>query len=135
MKNIVKEELREHSYPDETKNIGVDFDGVIHRCSKGFYDGTIYDPPIEGSKEALDKLSKKYDVIVFSAKARDDRPIVDGKTGRELIEEWLEKYDMMQYVKEVSAEKPRAVCYIDDKAIRFDTWEQSLSDVDRIYGL
>ena len=135
MKNIVKEEIREHSYPDETKNIGVDFDGVIHRCSKGFYDGTIYDPPIEGSKEALEKLSKKYDVIVFSAKARDDRPIVDGKTGRELIEEWLEKYDMMQYVKEVSAEKPRAVCYIDDKAIRFDTWEQSLSDVDRIYGL
>ena len=29
--------IREHSYPDEEINIGVDFDGVIHKCSKGYY--------------------------------------------------------------------------------------------------
>ena len=36
-----------------SKNICVDFDGVIHKNSKGFHDGTIYDDPVEGTKEAL----------------------------------------------------------------------------------
>ena len=49
----MKQEIREHSFQDETYQIGVDFDGVIHKCSKGFYDGTIYDPPIKGSYHAL----------------------------------------------------------------------------------
>ena len=45
--------IREHSYPDEQINVGIDFDKVIHKCSKGYYDGTIYDEPIEGAYEAL----------------------------------------------------------------------------------
>ena len=110
--------IREHSFPDETYQVGIDFDGVIHRCSKGFYDGTIYDP--EGSKEALETISKKFDIIVYSAKARADRPLVNNMTGVQLIWEWLDKYEMSHYVKAVTAEKPRAVFYIDDKAVRFE---------------
>ena len=35
----------------EDKNtIAVDFDGVIYTGSKGFYDGTIYDVPIDDTK-------------------------------------------------------------------------------------
>jgi|TARA_E500000305_G_C4021401_1_gene239042 hypothetical protein len=125
----MKQEIREHSFQDETYQIGVDFDGVIHQCSKGFYDGTIYDPPIKGSYHALEALSEEYDIIVYSAKARFDRPLIDGKTGVELIWEWLKKHNMDKFVKDVTAEKPRAVFYIDDKAIRFngiwyDTFEQ-----------
>ena len=33
--------------------IAIDFDGVIHKNSKGYYDGTIYDEPVEGSLEAI----------------------------------------------------------------------------------
>lgn len=111
--------MRQHSFEDETYQIGIDFDGVIHRCSKGFYDGTIYDTPIDGSAEALEILSQQYDIIIYSAKARSDRPLINGKTGVELIWEWLKKYDMDKFVKDVTAEKPRAVFYIDDKAVRF----------------
>ena len=115
--------IRKHSYPDEQINIGVDFDGVIHKCSKGYHDGTIYDDPIEGAFDALKKLSSKYTIIMYTAKAKPDRGLVNGKTGTELVWEWLEKHDMSQFVSKVTAEKPRAVCYIDDKGIEFSDWE------------
>ena len=127
-----EELIRENSFPDETYQIGVDFDGVIHKCSKGFYDGTIYDPPVEGSRDALERLSKKFVIVMYSAKARKDRMLIDGKTGVELIWEWLEKHDMKQFVKEVTAEKPRAVFYIDDKAVRFEgDWDVTFSELER----
>ena len=123
-------EIREHSFPDETFQVGIDFDGVIHECSKGFYDGTIYDPPIDGAKEALKKISEKYVIVVYSAKARTDRPLVNGKTGVELIWDWLKAHDMDMYVKEVTAEKPRAVFYVDDKAVRFNgSWTDAFEDL------
>ena len=121
--------IREHSYPDEKINIGIDFDGVIHKCSKGFYDGTVYDDPIEGSYEALEKLSKEYTIIIHTAKAKPDRGLVNGKTGTELVWEWLEKFNMAQFVSKVTAEKPRAVCYIDDKAIGFTSWNKCINDL------
>ena len=68
---------RKYSYPDENVNIALDFDGVIHKNSKGYFDGTIYDDPIEGTKEALEQISKEYTIIVHTAKARHDRGFVD----------------------------------------------------------
>ena len=116
-------EVREIGFKDELKNIAVDFDGVIHKNSKGYHDGTIYDEPIEGSREALEKLSNDYDVVLFTCKAKPDRGLVNGKTGTQLVWEWLEKYDMDKFVTKVTAEKPRAVQYIDDKGIQFTSWE------------
>lgn len=118
--------IREHSYPDEQVNIGIDFDGVIHKCSKGFYDGTIYDEPVEGVRKALEALSKDNNIIIFTCKAKPDRPLVNGQTGTELIWDWLRKHNMAQFVSEVTAEKPRAKMYIDDKAIKFTNWEEIL---------
>ena len=115
--------IRKHSYPDEQVNIGIDFDGVIHACSKGYHDGTIYDEPIAGAYEALERISKKYTIIMYTAKAKPDRGLVNGKTGTELVWKWLEKNDMSKFVSKVTAEKPRAVCYIDDKGIEFSDWE------------
>ncbi len=112
--------IREHSYPDEKINVGVDFDGVIHKNSKGYFDGTIYDDPIEGAEEFLRKLSAKYTVIVHTCKAKSDRGLVSGKTGTELVWEWLKKHKLNEYVSKVTAEKPRALCYIDDKSVKFD---------------
>ena len=123
------QKIREHSYPDEQINIGIDFDGVIHGCSKGFYDGTIYDKPIPGAYEALQELSKQFTIIVFTCKAKPDRGLVNGKNGVELVWEWLEKHDMSKFVSKVTAEKPRARFYIDDKAYRFTSWEKTMQDI------
>ena len=113
-----------------TSNVGIDFDGVMHKNSKGYHDGTIYDDPIEGTKKALEILSKKYTLIIYTCKANPERPLVNGKTGTELIWDWLEKYDLKQYISEVTNKKPRALFYIDDKGIRFTAWELALQEIE-----
>ena len=115
---------------EEERTISIDFDGVIHNDYLGWNDGTIYGDPIEGSLEAVRTLSEKYKLVLFTAKAKPDRPLVDGKTGAELIWEWLEKYGIKDCFSEITAEKPRCLFYIDDKAIRFINWEDALSSVE-----
>jgi phosphoheptose isomerase len=121
--------VRKHSYPDEQVNIGIDFDGVIHKCSKGYYDGTIYDDPISGAYQALKSLSEKYTIIVYTCKAKPDRGLVNGKTGTELVWDWLAKHDMAKFISKVTSEKPRAVAYIDDKSIKFENWNECLGEI------
>ena len=121
--------IRKHSYPDELINIGIDFDGVIHKNSKGYHDGTIYDEPLEGVEEALKTLSEQYTLILFTTKAKPDRGLINGRTTIELIWEWLEKYNLSQYISKVTSEKPRAVVYIDDKGIRFENWNDCIKDL------
>ena len=77
-------------------------------------------------------MSKEHTVIVYTCKARSDRGLVNGKTGTKLVWEWLEKYKLSEYVSKVTAEKPRAIAYIDDKAIRFSSWEKTLKDLQDI---
>ena len=112
--------------------LAIDFDGVVHGNSKGFHDGTVYDDPIDGSIQAIKNLAKKYTIILFTAKVKPDRPLVNGKTGEELIWEWLDKYGIASLVKEITCEKPRAVAYIDDKGIRFQSWEQTINKLNEI---
>jgi len=114
-------------FESELDNIAVDFDGVLHTFDKGFFDGTCYGKPIKNSLNAIKRLSKSYKVIIFTAKARPDRPLVNGKTGLDLVQDWLSKHGFSQYITEVTWEKPRAKYYIDDKAIRFLNWDDTLS--------
>ena len=114
---------------DETKTIAIDFDGVIHSFEFGFHDGTIYGTPLPGSLESIKKIAEKYKIVIYTAKAKKDRPLINGKTGTELVWEWLKKYKIDTLIADVTAEKPRAVCYIDDKAIQFINWNQALNDL------
>jgi len=116
-------------FEGDLKNLAIDFDGVIHNFDKGFYDGTCYGEPLEGSLEAIKELSETYNIVIFTAKAKPSRPLVNGKTGTELVVEWLEKYNVAQYVKEITAEKPRAQLYIDDKGYYFENWKDTLQEI------
>ena len=131
---LTVEEFDKLQKVENSKNIAVDFDGVIHKSSKGYHDGTIYDEPIDGAKEALQKLSEKNRVILYTCKARSDRALVNGKTGTELVWDWLEKHGMSQYVAEVTAEKPRALVYIDDRAIEFRNWDSCFDKLEKMFG-
>jgi len=118
----------------EKNQLGLDFDGVIHKNSKGFHDGTIYDEPLDGAIESVKYLNETlgYDLVIYTCKATPDRPLVDGKTGIQLVWEWLDKHGIKDNVKDVTYIKPNAVAYIDDKGIRFNNWKDCIEEMRRI---
>ncbi len=121
------------SFPPGTSTglpvIAIDFDGVIHDDHLGFHDGTIYGLPIEGSLDAIKLLSLRFKIVIFTAKAKPDRPLVEGKTGQELLWDWFNKHKVTQYITEITSEKPRALIYIDDNAYHFTNWNKAALDL------
>lgn len=105
--------------------IAIDFDGVIHRNSKGYYDGTVYDVPVDGAIDAIKELSKTYEIVIYSFKGHPERPKINGKDGNDLVWEWLEFYNIKDCVKDVVWGKPNARVYIDDKGYRFENWNDT----------
>lgn len=102
------------------KTIVFDFDGVIHKYSKGWQDGSIYDEPVPGIKTIIDELRKEnYQVVIVSTRCSTEQGIT------EMIE-WLNKYDIE--VDRIDKEKPPALIYVDDRAICFDGNTQHLWD-------
>lgn len=112
--------------------MAIDFDGVIHNADKGWHDGTCYGEPLPGAIESIKLLSQTYKIVIFTAKAKPDRPLVDGKTGVELVKEWFGKYGLNTYISEITSEKPRANLYIDDNGYRFENWNDTLKFIKNI---
>lgn len=117
------------------KTIAVDFDGVVHAYSKGWQDGTIYDPPLPGALEGLTALMDTCAVFIHTS--RDAGAVagwlaergfdtvldVDGPTHPKR-QFWNEQGTLL-----VTDRKLPAVAYIDDRGIRFQNWEQVLHDI------
>ena len=115
---------------NETNTLAIDFDGVIHDHNLGFHDGTCYGEPIEGAINAIKLLwARNFTIIIFTCKANPDRPLINGKTGTELVWGWLKEYNIDKYIKDVTYNKPNALFYIDDKAISFNNWDNILNHV------
>jgi hypothetical protein len=100
--------------------LAIDFDGVIHRYRFGFHDGSIYDAPMPGCLQALTRLHKKWWLYIYTTRA-------ESASGRRAVEAWLRKHRIPY--DEVVGNKPIAFAYIDDRAIRFETWRQTLADL------
>jgi len=124
--------------------VAVDFDGVIHKYSKGWQDGTIYDPPFDGAIEFLDVLIWKRDYSVFIHSTRDPQQIVDwfraqfGGDGRERpFSVQIVPDDVVFWNKRgvlgVTNRKLPAIAYVDDRAVRFNgDWKQVAGEIDAL---
>nr|MDT0658017.1 hypothetical protein [Micromonospora sp. DSM 115978] len=109
--------------------LAVDFDGVIHAYSLGWCDGTIYDEPVPGALDALRALMERYAVFVFTT--RDPGQVVPWllKRGVDAVTDddpartfWNERGRLL-----VTQRKLAAVAYLDDRAVRFESWPQALA--------
>jgi len=114
------------------KVIAIDFDGVIHNDNLGYNDGTIYGEPIEGSIESIKRLSENYILKIYSCKSNPQRPLINDKTGTELIWDWLENQGIKECIDDVVWGKPNAVIYIDDKGYRFENWNDTLKTLNKL---
>ena len=114
------------------KRICVDLDGVIHRYSRKYHDGTLYDVPSKGAKEFMQKLKDRgFCVIVFTARPLD---VPDYHKGIEMVENWLDKYDIPYDF--VTSLKVPATAYIDDRAVHFDgDWDDVEKNLEKIERL
>ena len=95
-----------------SKTIVFDFDGVIHPYTSGWQGITkTPDPPVPEAVEAIRRLRRNgYKVIVVSARC-------SVSAGMVAIKQYLN--DWRIDVDGVTAEKPAAMAYVDDRAICF----------------
>ena len=121
---------------EDRKTLAVDFDGVIHAYRRGWQDGTIYDPPVPGVRDALRILQQTYEIVIFTTCV--DSKIVaglpqDGQLGA--VHEWLQTHQIPFDRVHHGTGKPIASLYIDDNALRFTgDWPQTLREVRDILG-
>lgn len=120
-----KQVLHGPVYPNENlviieqRRAMIDLDGTIHKYSKGYADGTIYDDPFEGAKKVIDWLKDKgFEIVIFTSRAsKENARIMGGSHENEIekVENYL-KYHNIHFDR-VTAEKLPADFYVDDKAI------------------
>jgi len=138
--------------------LAIDFDGVIHRYSQGWQDGTIYDPPMPGAIAGV-RCLMEYDAC-FVHTTRPAEPVVSwleghglpataddhcpacnelghgpGITdcplceGTGLLHFWNERGKLL-----VVNRKLPALAYLDDRAVRFTAWDQALGELGVVLG-
>lgn len=90
-----------------------DLDGVIHSYVSGWQGvDVIPDPPVPLVQEEIERIREAgYKVVVVSTRCADP-------AGMDAVKNYLDTNGII--VDEVLAEKPPALVYIDDRAIRFD---------------
>jgi len=103
--------------------IAVDFDGVIHKYSKGWHDGSIYDAPMDGCYDAMCNLRDRgHEIVIYSS-----RVLARGaKRGAlDAMRSWL-RVHKIPYDSIATEGKPAAHVYLDDRALRFTgDWEKT----------
>lgn len=130
------------------KTIAIDFDGVIHKYSQGYKDGSIYDEPIDGAFETIKTLMENgYSVYILSTRsprqikrwldkqlwfwdsfAPDDKHYLFGYDSR-IIPFW-KKFWNKEKVLGITNRKLPAVVYIDDRALKFESWNKIIKEIE-----
>ena len=120
------------------KTIAIDFDGVVHAYSRGWQDGTIYDPPLPGAIDALNLLMQDHAVFIHTT--RDAATVAGWLADRgfdTVVDVDGPKHPKREFWNDtgsllVTDRKLPAVAYIDDRGIRFQNWIQALHELGNV---
>lgn len=124
--------------------IAIDFDGVIHEYSKGWADGTIYDPPKKGAFESIVAL-QHCGYAVYIHTTRNPYQVVEwlGKRKANRFFSWsilhhdgigrVPFWNDLTVVAVTSVKLP-AFIYIDDRGYRFTDWRKTFDDLKLLLG-
>lgn len=133
MKIEWRDQMNHGMESDMKKTICIDLDGVIQdfpNCSEDC-DYTKYPdlrfvkrdrcPEKHGAKEVLQRLSKKFRIIIFTARIEMER---------EVTEKWLRENEIPYNTLIMG--KPRALLYVDDFGLRFTSWETLEEEIEML---
>ena len=111
-----------HKHKKLTNIIAIDFDNVIHDPNTA--GSGKMGMPMADCKLVMDKLvADGYKLVIWSLRSPHATHLA----------EWLDYYDIPYH--DITSEKPDALVYLDDKAIRFTSWEQASKDIELLAPL
>lgn len=109
------------------KTLAVDFDGVLHAYTSPWTKPEeIHDGPVPGAVQFLCAARERFEVVICSVRAETPR-------GREAMRTWLCEHignpEAGGWFR-ITHEKPKAVVYLDDRAVCFTGRFPSLDALD-----
>jgi hypothetical protein len=100
--------------------LAIDFDDTIHDRQHPLPNKRM-GAPLPGAVEALETLAEQGNTIIVHT------VMATTGSGTKAVQDWLEFYDVPHHG--VTAIKPQADWYIDDKAIRHVDWNNTLQEL------
>jgi len=112
-------------------NIAVDLDGVIFEYDPTDWRGLKhFGKPVEGVITALMMLQKAgHKIIIYSTRTN---PVVNPEYPKAQLLDFVQKEldrHAIPYDRIETEGKPYAHVYIDDRAFRFESWDQVLKEI------
>lgn len=122
-----------------TQTVAVDFDGVIHTYERGWADGSIYGDFVDGAVVGLSMLMHRYAVFVHTTRnVGQVAHWIEQRSGyafecvtrmHPFLPSWWQwgrrhRFWNTTGLLLVTNRKLPAVAYVDDRAVRFRSWEQ-----------
>ena len=103
--------------------VAFDFDGVINSYKSGWKGADIIpDPPVSGICDEIMKLHEAgHKIVIYTTRAVTSK-------GIQAVWTYLRSIGIYECISDVTAEKPLAQCYVDDRAILFDGNSDGLAD-------
>lgn len=102
--------------------VAIDWDDVVHaRPQRGFGKPTL------GARESVEAIvDEGIHVVIHTCVAASSK-------GRQAVIDWLDKYDVPY--SEVTAIKPVADLYIDNKGLHHVSWDKTLKEINSRLGV
>lgn len=112
--------------------VALDFDGVIQMKPPP---GELHGPPVPGALEAIRYLMSKYPVCILTARDVEEViPWLQGHGFRTDRDNGDTFWQIMGVLLVTNRKIPAAI-YVDDRGLRFWSWEQAMQDIEFLMPL